>query len=267
MTPNDSHPVDGLVREHLDREAAKVDARAMLARVKQPPSEARRGWHWVGVAVGAALAAGLAFLFITGNGPEPKPVAAATPEELLRESRTTHEAATDRCYAVVAEWEPGPLRVLKLEPIVRTSKLWTRGDQFWIETTDLQGRSIAWGQTKDGKVWVAPSRSVGLIYDESDVGEPLTRYCELMSLRVVTTLGELLANYDLFRRDSGQPGEPLRIEAKLRPVLGPLPRFGHVTLELDPATKVIQKAVLSRRVNGETVGTLTFTLIETTKLL
>ncbi len=265
MTPDEPHPVDGLVRVHLDREAAKVDAHAMLARVKQPPVQPRHGWRWVGVALGAALAAGLAFLFIMGNGPEPTPLA-ASPDELLRESRITHEAATDRCYAVVAEWEPIPLRVLKLEPLVRTSKLWTRGDQFWIETTDPQGRSIAWGQTKDGKVWVAPSRAVGLVYDEADVGEPLARYCELMSLRVVTTLGELLADYDLYRRDAGQPGEPIRIEASRRPVQGLVQKFGHVALELDPETKVIQKAVLSRRVNGETVGTLTFTLTETAKL-
>lgn len=266
MTPDDPHPIDGLVRDHLDREAAKVDAHAMLTRVKASGVTPRRSrLRWVGVAVGAAMAAGLAFLFLTGNGPEPKPLA-ASPEELLRESRATHEAATDRCYAVVAEWEPIPLRVLKLEPIVRSSKLWTRGDEFWIETTDPLGRTIAWGQTRDGKVWVAPSRAIGLVYDASDVGEPLARYCELMSLRVVTTLGELLAGYDLFRRDSGQPGEPIRIEANRRPIDGLAQRFGQVALELDPDTKAIRKAVLTRRVNGETVGTLTFTLVETAQL-
>ena len=36
-----------------------------------------------------------------------------------------------------------------------------------------------------------------------------------------------------------------------------------VELELDPDTKAIRSAVLTRQLNGEIVGTLTFTLLET----
>lgn len=268
--PPDDHPIDRAVRAHLGREAAKVDARAVLAQVKAAaatPASARRGWlRWAaGIATGAAVAAGVALAFILGSGPEPTPVAAETPAELIEQAREAHAAPTDRCYEVTAEWDPAPLRRQKLEPIARRSKLWTRGDQFFIETVAPDGRTVAWGQARDGHVWAAPSRKRGLLYDPSEVGEPLARHCELMSLRVVTTLGELLQQYDLSRKDSGRPGEPIRIEARLRPSPAH-PRFRHVELELDPETKVIRSAALRREVNGETVGTLTFTLVETAEL-
>ena len=74
----------------------------------------------------------------------------------IRHSRATHSAPTDRCYDVVAEWDPIPFQRLKIDPLVRRSRLWTRGDQFWIETPLPNGQVIAWGQTADGRVWVVP---------------------------------------------------------------------------------------------------------------
>jgi len=271
-TPTPDDPVEHIVRNHLDREAAKVDAASMLHRVRAGKAEPALGSRWLqwagGAVVGAAIAAGIAFLFITGSGPEPKQVAAKeTATEIIEKARTAHSAPTDRCYEVTAEWDPAPLRKVKLEPLVKRSKLWTRGDQFWIETIAPDGHAVAWGQAKDGRIWVTPTRKRGLIYDASEVGEPIAKYCDLMSLRIVATLGELLESNELARQDDGQPGEPIRIAATLRPTpANPFPRFRQVELELDPETKVIRSAVLKRLLNGEVVGTLAFKLIETADL-
>jgi hypothetical protein len=263
------HPIDDAVRRHLDAEAAKVDARAVLARVKaatapaKPSGIRKAAAIWVSGALtgGAVAAAVLLSFFLTAPLPTAR---VATAAELVEQARETHAAPTDRCYDVVAEWNPDPLRKEKLEPIVQASRLWTRGDQFWISTKGQFGNKLEWGQDKAGKLWIALGPKRGLTYDPSEVGEPVQRYCDLMSLRVVSTLGDLLQGYDLKRRDGGKPGDPIRIEANLRPnPLNPNPKFGFVGLDLDPETKVIRKAVLNRQLNGEPVGTLTFTLAET----
>lgn len=272
MTESD-HPIDRAIRDHLDTEAASVDARTMLVRVtaaRVTAATPRTRWaRWAGgLGMSAAVAAGLAIFFLLG-GTDSNPVAADdSAAELVQQARTVHSTPTDRCYEVVAEWDPIPFQRLKIDPVVRKARLWTRGDQFWIETQLLSGQTIAWGQTTDGRVWVAPpNQRFGLVYDPDELGEPLTRYCELMSLRVVATLGELLERFDLYRRDSGLPGEPVQIEARLRPAPDTmLPRFGHVELELDPITKAIRKATLRRLAGGRTVSTLRFTLVETANL-
>jgi RNA polymerase sigma-70 factor (ECF subfamily) len=61
-------------------------------------------------------------------------------------------------------------------------------------------------------------------------------------------------------------GHSLQEFADILDVTPTNPRFRQVELELDPETKVIRSAVLRREVNGETVGTLTFTLVETANL-
>ena len=265
--PNPPDPVEQAVRDHLEREAAGIDARTILARVKTAgvtPSGRRVWLKWTGGGAVTAVAAGIALVVLFG-GPRPTGdlVAKETAEELIRQAQVTHTAPADRCYTVAAEWDPAALNQARLGPLARKAKLWTRGDQFWVEATAPDGHAVAWGQTKDGTIWIAPTRRFGLVYDPAEVAEPILRYCDLMSLRVVTTLGEVLEQYDLFRRDSGLPGEPVRIDATLRPTpRNPMPRFRRLELELDPDTKVIRSAVLTRQLNGEVVGTLTFTLTE-----
>lgn len=272
ISPDTPDPIERAVRDHLDRAAAGVDARSILTRVKAAgasPSTVRRGWRtrlaWVSGAAVTAVAAGIALVVLFGDHrPTGDLVAKESPEELIRQAQVTHAAPADRCYAVAAEWDPNAAALVRVGPLARRAKLWTRGDQFWVEATAPDGHAVAWGQNKDGTIWIAPNRRFGLVYDPTEVAEPILRYCDLMSLRVVTTLGEVLEQYDLFRRDSGLPGEPVRIDATLRQLpRNPTPRFRRVELELDPDTKVIRKAVLTRQINGEPVGTLTFTLVDT----
>jgi len=267
-TPDHDHDdVTDLVRDLLDREAARVDPGAVLARVKgrSKASPTRRAWLRATARAGAgvAVAAGVGGLYLLGHTPPVAPARAATAEELLTEAKAAHEAPADRCYEVTAEWTPALFPKLGLSPVVRKSRLWTRGDQFWIESAG-DGASWAWGQDARGGVWVALNRKRGLVYAPGEIGEPLGKYCNLMSLRVVSTLADVLERFELFRKDTGRPGEPVRIEAKIRPTfLNRNPRFSAVAITLDTETKVIREAVLTRQVNGETVANITFTLAGT----
>jgi hypothetical protein len=269
VTAPDHHPVDRLVRAHLDAEAATVDADAIVRRLRptvepaRPAGWARFGWF----ASGLAIAASVALLLVVG-GPNPKTASAA---ELLAAAQTTHATGRDRCYELTVEVETGAARLLDLPPIVRKSKIWTRGDQFYLETTPPNPKwpPLVWGQDGTGRVWVAMSPKAGLLFEPDEINEPMATACDLMSLRTVALLRELLAGYDLARTDAGRAGEPVRVEANFRrgPVGGPPPKLREVLLELDPTTKEIRKAVLKRNVPAPIAGfhavTLTFVHVET----
>jgi hypothetical protein len=257
MTPD---PVEKLVRQALEADAKTVDAQGMLHRLQSAKLvEPRRSRRWVVGVIGAAIAASLVLFYLSGTGPTPQVLSAS---ELVEQARLVHDGQQDFCYEVTAELDNAQLRKLKLEPIVRKSKLWTRGDQFWLETLTLDGTMLAWGQTTDKQFWATPNRRRGFLYEPDEVGEPITRYCEIISLRVVPMLVELLTEFDLVRQDAGQPGQPIRIAAEWRPRTG-FPRFRFVELELDPTTKAVRYAMFRRQLNGENIGTLTFTLLET----
>ena len=267
MTPPDdipADPLDRIVRGHLDREAADVDAEAVLVRVRAGPSirtAAIPRWSWLAPTGLAGLAAAVAVTFFLGGGPTPQPLTAA---ELVRDAQAAHAGPADRRYAVVTEWTPPPFLAGKLESRSRESRLWTRGDEFWVEFDTPTGRAMAWGRDPAGRVWVAHGRDRGFVYEPAELGEELSRYCDLMSLRLVSTLGELLEKYDLNREDAGTPGEPARVGATCRRRPGrPLPQYARVELEMDPTTKVVQQAELTREIHGRTAATLTFTLEET----
>ena len=275
MHQPEEHPVDRAVREHLEREAAKVDAPAMLAKVRahsQPPlnvrSLTRRTWlRGAVIGTGGAIAAGAALYFVLGGeGPvEPKMLSAA---ELIREAKAAHETEkTDRSYDVLADWEVTPFQKrFPFRPIAKKAKLWTRGNQFFVESNFADGLPVKWGQEKSGRVWILPRPDRVLVYEPDDLAEPLARFCEMMSLRLVSTLAELLTQFDLKREVTG-PNEPIRIEANPRGnPNSPLPRLSKVVVELDPRTKIVRKAVLTRAMNGETIGAIEFTLLETASL-
>jgi hypothetical protein len=258
-------PVFKAVRRHLDQQAGQVDARTLLQKVRdgqKPTPRGRKVVKWAIVAsFTTAIAASFAIFFVLGGGPEPR---MATASELIQQAQESHATPTDRKYELLIEWEATPLRVNKIDPLFRKSTIWTRGDQFTMESINFVGDRFIWGQNKSGQIWVALNRKRGLVYEESEFGEPFIRHADMVSMRAVTLLSELLQQFELLRQDSGKPGEPIRIVANLRPQPGrPLPRFRYVELELDPETKVIRKAILKRMINGEVVNTMRFTLLET----
>ncbi len=268
--PPDHHPVDDFVRQHLDREAATVDARAVLRRVHpvpavEPARTRRLVWRWAaGIGVGAGAVAAACLLIVFGGGTPPA-AHAATAAELVRDAKAAHSDATDRLYDVKVDRAAPPSRrepVPPFWPLLRDGRVWTRGEQFWFDSPLPDGRHGTFGRDGQGRVWVAVAPRLGLLYSPDETGEPLARVCNLMSLRGPTLMADMLDHYDLSREDAA-PGEPLKVRATFR---GPGPgEFAatRISLELDPATKAVRKAVQERLAGGEAVATFTFTLRET----
>lgn len=254
-----SDPLQRAIRDHLEREAETVDAVEMLARVRKTASP-RRTWKRLTAGLaGGALAAGVALVLLLNPAQAPQLAAA---DQIVREARDAHAQATDRHYELQTENDLPPQRRTQFPLLSRTYTIWTRGERFWLETID-DGPHYTAGQDAEGRIWFVLSRKRGLLFDANEVGEPLARFCDLLSLRAVQTLSELLDGYTLLRKDRGQPGEPIRIEATIRPsFLNRNPRLREILMELDPETRLIQYARLKRQLEGEFSSRLTFTLLE-----
>jgi len=251
------NPIDRLIEQSLDRDAGGVDAQLMLLRVRGV--EVRRAWMRRALTLGgAAIAASVGGMLLVGPGTSQ---ALASAEAIITESQAVHALPTDRLYEVSTEWEPAALKRMQIPPVNRMHRVWTRGDVFWAQPDDAP-----WclGQEKSGRVWFAIGRKRGLTYDSSEMSEPHLKFLDLISLRLVSTLAELLEKFQLLRKDHGQPGEPIRIEAEMKPnFLNRNPRFQSIKLVLDPQTKVVREASFERKFNGESVGRMRFVLKDT----
>lgn len=261
-----SDSLETAIREHLDSKAATIDGTEFLECLKtRQNSTALRPSRLRAVLIrgtaGLALAASLLLALLFSNPFFSQELSA---QELVQQARTTHSnPAVDYCYEISAEWNLPFFRRLNLEPISRKSKLWTRGDQFYLETTTPDGRTVVWGQDSAGRVWIALNPRRGLIYEPDELGEPLAHHCELMSLRLASTLSEMLERFDLIRVPSSSHPHETVIEASLRPgSVSKNPRFNDGQLVIDARTQVIKRVRLQRLVNDEVAGALTFDLIE-----
>lgn len=280
-TPDDGGPIDNLVREHFEREEASVDAASMLARVRvarQPVRRRSRG-RWLmlgtalitGIGIGAAAAA---LILINVDGPtfpgiQSNEARASTPAELVRGVFLAHSDNTDRLYDVKVELGNTGL-IAKKYPflpapahfkLIKDSKLWVRGNQFWIDPGP-DTRPMCWGRDRDGRVWIVLNQRLGLQYARDEENDPVTRLCNLMSLRVPTLAAEMLDGYELSRIDATGPDATIRVVGAIRNSPHDI-AVSHVTLEIDPRTKVIRKAIQKRTVENELIGTFTYKLIET----
>jgi hypothetical protein len=261
--------IDALVRAYLERQAETVDARAMLEgirqRLAQPGREAaggvvaRRVWRRIGWAM-AGAAVVLAFL----GGRYLAPASAST-ERLLRGAQRVHALPLDRCYYVEWQLEPGVVERGLVATQPGSTRLWTRGDRFWIESI-RRDRRVAYGRDEQRRVWVARSRSEGVRYeaDEAKVPAWLARTCDLYSMRVETLLSEVLSDFDLSRRTTTDAsGLPLYV-LEARPKAGfAHPSLSAARLELDAETNVLRRVVLWRHLGGKPVATVTHTLVAT----
>ena len=269
------HPVDALVRDHLAARAATVDAADMLARVnaerdkqRAPRSAPRVPRSVLRYVWGAATAATVLLAFAGGWYFGEKP-AHASAETLVREARRAHALPLDRCYLVQSVPEGDGL--LARYPQVaqpRETRLWTRGDRFWIESTNPE-KHWAWGRDQ-GRVWMALGGAKGVWFDRDELAEnddlahAVTVACDLYSMRVETLLTEVLADFDLKRENTATAGAVTthRIRAALKPGVSS-PRLRAAVLEIDAETRVMRRLVLHRTRRGEPVATVTFTLVET----
>lgn len=271
--------LDLLVRADLDRRADQIDPRAMLARIRgsiaspdatptmrlvggsaAPSQPVRRAFKWMGGLSAAAAAIVVAFIL----GSQGVNTAVASPETILRDAQKVHQLPLDRCYLVEIKKESALLE--QSYPMMRKShvtRLWTRGDRYWIESVNLQQR-FAWGRDEKGDLWIALGTQRGLRFGSDEIPLWLKHSAEVYSMRVDHLLDEMLRDFDLVREPipAGQPSSTIVITATLKPGRRH-PALGGARIEFDGETKVVRKLVLDRTRMGEPIATVTYLLVDT----
>ena len=258
-----THPddnLDALIRAKLDRDAERVDPRELFARIVGVEQKPRTAWRVGGYLGGVAVAAGLAFLLFGGLFyAKPGPASAET---LVRDAQQVHHQPVDRCYLVEVRRESDSLEESRrVTAQSQTTRLWTRGDRFWIESTNPQSR-WAWGRDERGGVWLAfGAVTRGVRLDPDEVPRSLEQASDLYSMQLETLLSNIRRDFTLTREPLPDSSGVL-ISATLKPGRYS-PTLRGATLELDPETKVVRKLVLNRVLNGQPFATVTYTLVET----
>jgi hypothetical protein len=267
--PPDDDDLDRLLADHLGRQAARIDVGPLLSRIcetsasQNPPAYAGRlaeaRWRRLaGWALPVAIACGIAAVVFFPPRAEPL---RASPQALLQEAQKAHHLPLDRCYLVEFQRtddasEDGPPAAL------RTTRLWTRGDRFWFESTNPRNPWVkwAWGRDENGTIWVAPRPHVGVRVEADEVPPWLARMCDIHELRPEHLLGELLRDFDLVREEGETPATQV-IRATRKPGRW-APPIRSAVLELDTETKALRRVVLDRTGPARSVTT-TYTLVET----
>lgn len=242
--------VERLVRDHLQREEQAVNAGAVLAGVRSrlaaqivatvpSPTRPSRVRRWAGRAA-LAMAASI-LVAILWALPVATPQASA--ETLVRQLQQVHARPVELCYSR-EESNPPALDDKLLPPLPVEARIWTRGDRFFMETVLPNGRTSTWGRDAEGRVWFAPQPRVGFQFEAHDVPLGLARMCDMRSMNLDTLLSQVLANFDLQRKDAGSGLQV--VEARPRPEQQFLPiRF--VRLEIDSQKKILRKLEMHRR--------------------
>lgn len=286
--PSDEQ-LDALIKARLEERASEIDPQPLIRRLQErladpcPAEDAsnvtpasstdpratemnrsktrffvvRRRWT-VAVAVAMTTLAlsvfGIAYI-------RPSPAGAAT---LVLASKHVHKMPLDRCYLV----EVQPLndgRTSKDPLPQRIDRLWTRGDRFFIESSNERYR-WAWGQDETGAVWVASGRRRALRLEASELPPWLRSLCDTRSMEFETLLGQLLRNFHLTWETPDAATLPqTRVVHAIRK---PGHREGRVLrarLEIDVETKVIRRLVVHRWSRGgaypQHLVTATYTLV------
>lgn len=267
-------PIEEWVRAHLEQQERTVDAEQVLAGVRErlasaassPPARPKaagggNGRRWF-LATSTLLAAAAVLLFVflgTGHiGP-----ARASAADLVRAAQKAHAEPIDRCYQVVGQPTPDMRDRFPLLPPHIETRLWTRGNLFWMESTPREARQgkWAWGRDREGRVWLAPTTRAGLRFDPDEVPEPLGVACDICSMRPETLLDDVLRDFDLAWEQSEREDTQV-VRAHLKEGHAH-PDLKALTLEMDAATKVLRRVVLERTIRGMHLATVTYTLIET----
>jgi hypothetical protein len=267
---HDDHEVDRLVVEYLADQAMRVDAGRVLAGVRARiereagadqarPHSSRtvigRGVRW---GTGLALAASLlvAMFWNTRSNPVRADVV-----KVVREAQALLEERADRAYRVRVELTDGAaLRHPILAVLSRCdARLWTRGDRYWIEVSRA-GHAWAWGRDEQRRVWLAPDRNSGLVFEPEEIPEALSVAQDFHSLNLDLLMKQILTEFDIETAESAEDRSSgvTRIEARIKPGREHS-RIRAVTLEIDNRTKLIREVVVSRMINGESPARVFYT--------
>jgi hypothetical protein len=278
--PSVDREIERLVRAHLERSAETIDPRDLFGKIQQslaapvPPlmpavarlHSTRAALKWAGAAAAAAAALIVTgFILLAYDRP-----ALAKGEAVVRDARKAHLLPIDRCYLVevrresslVAEFSPA-------NPPVRQTRLWTRGDRFWVESAHPAQR-WAWGRDESNRFWIAFGPHAAVRMEADEIPFWLTVYCDLHSLNFEKWLGEVLNRFELTRET--KPGDAdsstilVRARARAKHATPQYQSVGGAELEIDAETRVVRRMVVRRVLNGEPFATVTYTLAETDAL-
>ncbi len=274
-SPLSDSALDALVRRTLDAESDGIDPRPVFNRLQHSlfPSDVRTPGRstkrlrllarpWI---LGISAAAASLLLVLLWPGP-PRP-ALAKAEVLVREAKSVHRLPLDRCYLVEVRRDSALFDELSpLTSQVRQTRLWTRGDRFWVESVDSRQR-WAWGRNERNRFWIAFGPRRGLLLEPDEIPRWLNLYSDLYCIRLEALLGDVLSDFDLEREstnsDSFSATEAVR--AKLKPGHRH-PSIRSAVIEIDAETRVVRKMVTERSWRGQPFATATYTLVESNTL-
>jgi hypothetical protein len=221
-------------------------------------------WKWAGAAAAAVAVISGFTLFVQDR------TALAKGETVVREARRAHLLPIDRCYLVEVKHESSLVAELSpSNPQVRQTRLWTRGDRFWVESVRPEQR-WAWGRDEANRFWIAFGPHTAVRMEADEVPFWLNVYCDLHSLNFEKWLGEVLNRFELTRETKTGAVDSstivVRAKAKARAVIPKYPYVASAELEIDAETKVIRRMIVRRVLDGEPFATVTYSLAETDAL-
>ncbi len=261
MTPE--HPIDRLVRNDAEARASRVDAQAMLARVRQTldantitPSRSRpvavRALGWI-----TATALTLAATIFVGWF-SPSDTAQAKTELLVREVQVAHaQEPIDRCYEIETQWETEAKTRYPLFVAPKKARLWTRGDRFLIEMDQPDGRKFTYGRDESGNIWFSPSKKIGFIFKADEVGDGIAAIAEVYSMQMDTLLKELQTGFDLRQEKLDDQANRVRIFGNRRGQ-NPNPGLRYISLQLEKKSKTIELLEIRRKIQSGEVHTVSY---------
>ena len=276
--------IDALVLRHLEHEAESIDPRPLLERIRanaaHRPAEATAGIAllpvlvggddkgspqirpaslsriqrlatWRSFAYGISTAAAVALIVFALHSTEQVSAAA-----VLQQTLRIHSLPIDRCYIV--EVQRRGYEGADLVPPSRIDRLWTRGDQFFLESTNTEHR-WAWGRDEAGTVWTTYGRRAGLKLEPDEIPAWLDTSCDILSMQLETMLAEVLRDFTLTKDEKASGDGAVVIDA-----VGDPQRkakwLKDARLEIDAETKVLRKVVVNRWDRERRLVTVTYTL-------
>jgi hypothetical protein len=231
----------GLLRDHAGRSAvvpAALERRRKVVRTV------------------AFTALGLLVCVIVGTS-FMLPTADAGSADLVQKALDRSRDDFDRRYSVRVEPAFPRRWVGSSRPKPPVSTLWVR-DRRFVQTTEVEGRTLAWGRDGRGAVWFTVSPRSVAVFNADETSDPLRDACDLRTLDQARLLETLLSNFDL-RRGGGTPSTDTIVA---RPRDG-ASRFGRIQIVIERDSLRVASLVVERRIRGRTTATVHFTLEET----
>jgi hypothetical protein len=191
----------------------------------------------------------------------------ASAESLVKETRRVHQLPLDRCYVVEVERSTegsgrGDVASWISSRSGRVDRLWTRGDRFFLESSNNAYR-WAWGRNEKGTVWLAYGRRQGLTLDADEQPPWLTTWCDVLTMQLDSLLDDVLANCQL-TWESGDAEAGTKVVHAVQRFNRRRTGLREARLEIDQETKVLRRLTLVRWVaRTRQIVTVTYTLAAT----